>query len=91
MCEDDNDMGIVKINSDQQEAKYYYTTSMKIINIPRQAEQLKKKAQDILKAKEIKFKEVLLDPKDANIKVRLGVDRDHDPDQNLTKFHKNIK
>ena len=64
---------------------------MKNSTIPNQAYQLKKKARDVMVAKESKVKEVFLDLEDRNIKVLLGGDLDQDHEHDLTKFLKNRK
>lgn len=66
--------GVGKINSDQQEAKDWYTAFLKNLVAPKDSE----------------VKEVLLNPKVPDIKMLLGVDLDQDLEQHLTNLLKNI-
>ncbi|KAI3802237.1 hypothetical protein L1987_30367 [Smallanthus sonchifolius] len=80
--------GVVKINSDQQDAKDCYTSSMKASTKTRQAYQLKKEARDVLETKEQDVKEVSLSTEDPDVKVLVGTNIPKDIEQNLIELLK---
>ncbi|KAI3827716.1 hypothetical protein L1987_01799 [Smallanthus sonchifolius] len=61
--------GVVKIDSDQQEAKDCYSSSMKASAKTRQAYQLKKQVRDVLEAKEQDVNEISPSKEDPNAKM----------------------
>ncbi|KAI3810332.1 hypothetical protein L1987_19944 [Smallanthus sonchifolius] len=76
----------LKINSDQQEAKNCYTSSMKASVKTRQATQLTKQSRDVLEAKEVS-----LDAEKPDVKILVGSNIPDDIEKDILNFLKGRK
>ncbi|KAI3786389.1 hypothetical protein L1987_40030 [Smallanthus sonchifolius] len=85
-CQDANPLGVMEINSDQQEAKNCYTSSMKASVKTRQGYQLTMQARDVLETKEQDVKEVSLDAENSDVKILVGSNISEDIEKDILNF-----